>query len=442
MSIGVHSEIGPLRRVLVHRPGAEIERMTQHDLDSMLFDDILAYEETAAEHDVMTQILRDSGATVVYTRDLLESALQATSETTRAQFLTRVCELAGVVEAVGPLLEWAPARLAEGLIAGIYWREIEATPTSLARIRATLQPGAADAFALNPLPNLMFMRDPCMAVFDRVVVGRMATTARARESLLVSFALQHAAGPKASLCFDSVNDKAGAPARLEGGDVLVLSPEALMIGCSMRTSAQTLERLANEALFDAHPSLQRVLVVFMPEARSVMHLDTILTQVDRSLFLAHRPLILGDEGREPLVVAEVRRGAPPRALVGATVLDALRDTLGESVAIAPCGGEDPLHQEREQWTDGANAVAVAPGHIILYSRNTRTKLALAEHGFSEVRLSTVQSPEERAALIAEGASLPRALYSFTGSELSRARGGGRCLTMPLLRESLGTPGSP
>ncbi|MEM6990472.1 MAG: arginine deiminase family protein [Myxococcota bacterium] len=437
MKIGVHSEIGALRRVLVHRPAAEIVRMTQHDLDRMLFDDILAPDETAAEHDVMTQILRESGAEVLYVQELLHEALQAAPADDRRAFVEGACALCGLTGVAEELAQWPADRLARGLIAGIYWRELDAGSSTLARIRATRLPGSDSAFAMPPAPNLMFMRDPCMSVFDRVVMGRMATAARAREPLLVAFALQHAPSAGAQLSFAGTDARRSERfAKLEGGDVLVLCPEALMIGCSLRTSAATLERLAHDALFGAHPALQRVLVVFMPEARSVMHLDTILTQVDRELFLGHRPLIMGGPGREALAVAEVRRDGPPRLLPDATVLDVLRETLGAGVAIVPCGGQDPLHQEREQWTDGANAVAVAPGHIVLYARNARTTRALAEHGFSEVRLSAVQSVAERADIIAQGTAQARTVYSFSGSELSRARGGGRCLTMPLLRDEL------
>ncbi|MBL4688937.1 MAG: hypothetical protein JKY37_30380, partial [Nannocystaceae bacterium] len=412
MKLGVYSEIGQLRRVLVHRPGAEIVRMTQHDFEHMLFDDILAPDETAAEHDVMTQVLRESGAQVLYVQELLARALKAASAEARLDFLERTCELSGVADVADELFGWGETRLAEGLVAGIYWRELESGAASLARLRATRLPGSADAFALPPSPNLMFMRDPCMAVFDRVVMGRMATAARAREPLLIAFALQHAG---ATMSFDGDDSRRSARFRkLEGGDVLVLSPQAVMIGCSMRTSAQTLERLANEALFSAHPELQRVLVVLMPEGRSVMHLDTILTLVDRDMFLGHQPLILGGPGREPMAMAEIRRGTPPRLLKHATVLDVLRETLGERVSLVPCGGEDPLHQEREQWTDGANAVAVAPGHIILYARNTRTIRALADHGFSEVRLSAAQPEHDRAAIIAQGNAQDRTIYSFSG----------------------------
>ena len=431
MEIDIRSEIGPLRDVLVHCPGTEIERMTQHDLDKMLFDDLLAPAETGREHDLMTTILREAGAAVHYVDRLLEHALEHADAAARETLVEAVCEQAGMTGIAEVLSAWDPQRLSQALIGGVYWSELAvAQGGGLGQLRARL--GDEDSrFALPPSPNLMFMRDPCISIYDRAVVGRMATRARAREPLVVAFALrQHGA----QLCFDG--DAARRSDRfqsIEGGDVLVLSPSVLMIGCSMRTSPATIERLAHDTLFPAHPELRRVYVVFIPHGRSVMHLDTILTQIDRRLFLGHAPSIAGTNGGTGLPVARLERDQPPAEVEGATVLDVLREELGRDVELVACGGGDPIHQEREQWTDGANAVAVSPGKVVLYSRNRHTIATLAERGFAEVGLSVVHTAAERAEHIREGMTAERTVFSFTGGELSRARGGGRCLTMPLRR---------
>jgi arginine deiminase len=433
MNIRIESEIGPLEQVLVHRPGEEIVRMTQHELELMLFDDILAPDETAAEHDLMTEILSEAGAEVLHVFPLLVAALAAAPTAAREALVERVCEHEGAQGVAVRMCEWGPERLAAGLVHGVHWHELEGVPPSLARIRAGTP--HRHRFALPPVPNLMFMRDPCMAIFDRVVMARMAAPARTREPWLVAFALRHAAG--APLCFDGDDASRGSRFRsLEGGDVLVLSPTAVMIGCSQRTTAQTIQRVAEEALFPLHPQLQRIYAVLMPEARSVMHLDTILTQIDRGLFLGHQPLLVGHGGTPGLPIARLARDRPPEALPHAAALDVLREELGAHTELVPCGGDDPLHQEREQWTDGANAVAVRPGHIILYARNTHTIRALVAHGFEEVRVSVSQPALHRRVLIAEGLARARTVFSFSGSELSRARGGGRCLTMPLRRAAV------
>ncbi|MEM7159553.1 MAG: arginine deiminase family protein [Myxococcota bacterium] len=434
MEIAIDSEIGPLRRVLVHRPSDEIERMTQHDLDLMLFDDILAPDETAIEHELMADVLSEAGAEVMLLAPLLRNAIGNAPQDARAHLVERICEHAGAHGVAPRLLDWDHDKLATGLIRGVYWEELDGIAASLPRLRADAK---NHRFALPPVPNLMFMRDPCISVYDRVVMGRMATAARSREPSLVAFALRHAPEAGARLSFDDDDSHRGAPYRsLEGGDLLVISPHVVLIGCSLRTTAQTIQRLAEEALFPAHPKLQRVYAVMMPEARSVMHLDTLLTHVDRGLFLGHQPLLEGTDQGPGLSIARLSRDALPTMLEGATVLDVLREELGPQTQLIPCGGQDRLHQEREQWTDGANAVAMSPGHVILYARNRHTIRTMAEHGFTEVRLSVVHSVEERRQRIAEGMKHERAIFSFSGSELSRARGGGRCLTMPLQREPL------
>lgn len=426
----VTSEIGPLVRVVVHRPGDEVARMTQHQLDHLLFDDILSPASAVQEHDLMTDILRGGGAEVLDIVDLLVDALERSAGSERLELLEKVAEIEGA-EPVAPLLkDWPAAKLAPALIEGVTWGAVADSPMTLARLRRQLD-HRADV-ALAPIPNLMFMRDPCFAIGDRIVVGRMATEARAREPLLVAFALKHASAVTSPrLLFDqTLSHRHVAGERIEGGDVLVLSEEVLAIGCSERTSAHSIERLTREALFDAFPAVKRVYAVMMPEQRSIMHLDTVITQVDETLFLGHAPLVSGDKA---CPVARLERGVAARALEGATLVDVLRDELGDEVTVVPCGGDDPVNQEREQWTDGANALALAPGKIILYARNVATIEALRAHGFDQTSLHVVQSADERTELIGRGMARPRTVFSFSGSELSRARGGGRCLTMPLLR---------
>ena len=431
LSIQVDNEIGHLEQVMIHRPGDEVVRMTQHDLDRLLFDDILSLERTVREHDLMTEIFRAAGTGVIEVNDLLEEALRCASSAERELLVAEVCQLNGMAELVAPLLQLPAEKLAGALVHGAKWDELDEAPMSLARVRrGLLQPNAP---AIDPLPNLMFMRDPCIVFGDSVAVGRMATRARAAEPRLVAFAIEHGGifeQPKLTFLRDAT-PRAAHYRRFEGGDVLVLSPELLLIGCSQRTSAQTIERVAHEALFEHHPDLARIYVVMMPEQRTVMHLDTVITQADSRLFLGYAPGVTSG-GASTMPVACVERSGS-RLLPGVSVLDVLRDVIGSDVELIPCGGDDPLHQQREQWTDGANALCLAPGRILLYERNVRTIAALVQQGFEEIALHPVQPPEQRAALIARGMASQRAVFSFPASELSRARGGGRCLTMPLRR---------
>ncbi len=176
----------------------------------------------------------------------------------------------------------------------------------------------------------------------------------------------------------------------------------------------------------------------MPTARSVMHLDTILTQVDRNLFLGHAPLIAGSPRKPALPVARIDREGPAAIMAKASTLDVLREEFGRQTKLVPCGGDDPLHQEREQWTDGANSIALGPGGIILYSRNRKTVAALERHGLREIHLPLIEPADERNDRVAEAMNhidTQPTVFTFTGSELSRARGGGRCLSMPLRRKA-------
>lgn len=436
VGIDVRTEIGPLLDVVVHRPGPEVGRMTQHDLERLLFDDILSPSETAAEHDVLTGVLRHAGVVVHEFLHLLAEALTRAPAAARDQLLEQACALAGARHMAEELHQWSPDRLVKGLVQGIHWRELEGA-AGLARIRARLFDPTD--MALRPVPNLMFMRDPAIAVHDQIVVARMRQSARAREALLAGFALRWGLpggyGPILTHLEGDPHPGADVHHTLEGGDVLVLSDQVVMVGCSERTSAQGIERFANELVFPNRPSVQVVYAVMMHEQRSLMHLDTILTQVDHRLFLGHRPLVAGDGGLhgDPLRVARITRDRGPELLESASVLDVLREVFGDDVELVSCGGDDPTTQEREQWTDGANAVCIAPGKIILYARNRETIAALARHGFGETRLSAVQDHERQGQLIDDGLARERNVFSFSGSELSRARGGGRCLTMPLRR---------
>jgi len=434
-TICVDNEYQTLQMVAVHAPGEEIARMRPEDFSKSLFDDLLSPNETMAEHAVLTDLLTDAGAQVVQVHQLLVTAIQKAPAPEREKLISRAAMLAGNQYLGQELLGWKPKDLADALIHGLPWSKVRQSHTSLARLGAQFH--CDNDMAFQPMANLMFMRDPCIPALQHLIPSKMAYSARSREPILVPFALRWGLGidEKQFVHTEHHPDEPANFSSFEGGDFLILSPQVLMVGASQRTSPQAIERIA-QTMMALYPSLERIYAVLMPENRSMMHLDTLLTQIDERHFLGHMPLITGQGHVTPLPVAVLERNQNPRVVRDCTVHDVLRDEIDPDVRMIACGGDDPIHQAREQWTDGANGLCLAPGHVVLYSRNQRTIRVLEDLGFEEVRLSAVQSRNERRDLVQAAQTKDRVVYSLTGSELSRARGGARCLTMPLRRQSM------
>ncbi|HEX2224590.1 MAG TPA: arginine deiminase family protein, partial [Thermoanaerobaculia bacterium] len=324
------------------------------------------------------------------------------------------------------LRDLQPADLAASLIEGV-----------------RLVPGISDAgrqqfFGLYPVPNYFFQRDPQVVMGNRVVISSMATDAREREPLIARTLFDyHPALQGYAALFEIDVPPTGAPQHnpnfpypfLEGGDVLVVSPEVIMVGLSERTNRRGVEVLAEYLRMEETP-FRHMIVVEMPRKRSYMHLDTVFTFIDRNLCLAYLPVI-EPGGPESAHVYSVDLTAPELTFtVRLSLMRALSD-LGIELEIIPCGGaEEPIYQQREQWTDGANAFAIAPGLIVLYRRNHKTIEALGRRGWRVL-------PEEEVVAgkhdLLDGRPAVLTLFS---NELSRARGGPRCMTMPLERDPL------
>jgi arginine deiminase len=423
MRFRVFSEIGRLRRVLVHTPGREIDRMSPSVMERLLFDDILDGDEAREEHLLFRRVLEMAGAEVVDAVDLLAEVLEI--EAARGWLLDQLRGEYGVAgDVVDRVAERPPAEMAVTLLAGL---------------RSTTD---RTLFDLDPVPNYFFQRDPQVVIGDRVVISSMATDAREREALLSATLYRFhpdLAEARADLFdVDAPPQAAAHPDRaypyphLEGGDVLVASPEVVLVGISERTNRGGVEALA-DYLRREETSFRHMIVVELPHRRSYMHLDTVFTFIDRGLCLAYPPVIEPRPGTPALQSAYVHHVDLDASQVSYSVRRSLRHALadvGIEVDLVPCGGGDPLDQEREQWTDGANAFAVAPGVILLYRRNRRTGEELGRRGFRVVGEKEV---------VGDGFDLlgggPTAVM-LEGNELSRARGGPRCMTMPFEREAL------
>ncbi len=423
MTIQVSSEIGRLRRVLIHRPGGEIDMMVPAMMERLLFEDILYSDRARQEHDSFAGVLRAAGVETLDPQDLLAEVLAEAA--VRGRLLARL-EAGGVRPPVLKQLDaLEPAALAACLITGI--------------AASDDRPGDSPRsfYRLAPIPNYFFQRDPQVVLGDRVLVSSMATDARERESLLARTVFESHPALAGYADLVDLRDAGGNPSRpprLEGGDVLIPSPEVVLVGLSERTNRRGVEFLARylrgRAGTAEKPGFRHLLVVELPARRSYMHLDTVLTFIDHGLCLAYLPVVAagGDEA------GDVYRIDLTAGELSYTVCDGLTRALADAgieVELVPCGGSaSRIDQQREQWTDGANAFALAPGVIATYRRNRRTTEELARRGWRVVAEEDVLAGREE--LLDRGPTV----VTLLDNELSRARGGPRCMTMPLERDRL------
>jgi arginine deiminase len=392
----VDSEVGPLRAVLLHRPGAELKRLTPRNNDQLLFDSIPWVGRAQEEHDAFADLLRARGVEVVLLSDALVTALAderahlaaASSMVDRRQVGNELAD------ALGSFLSTVDASgLADVLIAGMTFEELPTTGASL--VRRMHHP---HDFVVPPLPNLMFTRDSSVWVGDRVAIASLAMPARSRETVLLD--LIYAYHPR----FRAAGRAYGAhSAPVEGGDVLLLGPGVLAIGVGERTTPAGAESLARSAFADglAHT----VLAVPIHQDRATMHLDTVCTMVDRDAVVMY-PAV-----RDTLQAYPLRPNGD-RVVVEGPVpfLSAAAEAMGIDRMRVIDTGLDPVTAEREQWDDGNNTLAVAPGVVVAYERNVETNARLEDAGIEVLRIG--------------------------GSELGTGRGGPRCMSCPITRDPL------
>ena len=405
METAIHntSEIGRLKRVMLHRPGGELENLMPEYLERLLFDDIPYLQEAQKEHDAFADCLRQQGVEVVYLTDLVAESL--TGPEVRQDFLRQFLEESGVTDArTRDMLEeylgaMSDRAMVSAMMAGVRKDELRAAGGRLGDYLSAVEDGYP--FAVDPLPNLYFTRDPFATIGTGVSLHKMHTATRNRETLFGKFIFEH--HPK----YKNVPrwyDR-GESTSLEGGDILVLSPRVLAVGISQRTREDSVDTLA-ETVLSYGGTFRKVLAFNIPKTRSFMHLDTVFTMVDRDKFTVH-PNILSsitvfvmelDESGKMSIHQEDGR-----------LEDILKKHLElDKVTLIPCGRGSEIDAAREQWSDGSNTLAIAPGEVVVYSRNYVTNRALEEAG---IRIHTIPS-----------------------AELSRGRGGPRCMSMPLWRD--------
>ena len=403
--INVFSEIGPLKEVMLHEPGEEIENLTPSYLGELLFDDIPWLEKAKEEHKAFAKVFLDEGIKVSYLEDLVVEALY--NDKIKNEFIDEfILEARINSETLEHFLS-------------IYLRKIKDTKelvkTCIKGVKMTDLPGykkrtladyvSEKLFVCDPIPNLYFTRDPFASIGNFVAINRMYSKTRKRETIFAKYIFKYHPRFKDTKLVYTRDERCN----LEGGDILVLNKETLIVGVSQRTSPEGLSKLAKNILFAKDSSFIRVLALTIPDKRTFMHLDTVFTQVDYDKFMIHQGCI----DRMETYLLERKENTKSKLKVkklNKRIDEVLEQYIGKKVTLIPCGGLDAISSDREQWSDGSNCICIRPGVVICYERNEISNKVLEENGIKVIRIPS--------------------------SELSRGRGGPRCMSMPLNRENL------
>ena len=399
-AIQIYSEIGKLKKVLLHRPGYELENLMPEYLERLLFDDIPYLQVAQEEHDAFAQIFRENGTEVVYLVDLVTEALH--NDEIKEEFINEFIIEAGIKESKKTEIlkdfykSFNTKDMVSKMMAGIRISEIKNYEK-----RNLIDYLESDyPFFVDPLPNLYFTRDPFATAGSGVSLHKMHTVTRSRETIFGKYIFKyHPEYDNVPLWYDRTEDFS-----IEGGDVLILNKETIAVGISQRTHASAIEKYAKNIL--GKESFKKILAIDIPKYRAFMHLDTVFTMVDYDKFTIHPNIkkdmsvyTLTKDGSSDLSIKEEHN----------TIDEILKRHLNlDKITLISCGGGNVIDAAREQWNDGSNTLAISPGNVVVYSRNYVSNKVLEENGVK--------------------------IHVMPSAELSRGRGGPRCMSMPLVRE--------
>ena len=401
------SEIGTLRKVLMHRPGDEFLNLTPNTLERLLFDDIPYLKIAQQEHDAYANVLRAEGVEVVYLADLVAEALEAGGRTVRRKFLEQFIAEAGVTspKVAKHCFEFLNGikdtrEMVKKCIAGIDISELKKLG-SVSGFYATRDTGR---MIIDPIPNLYFQRDPMATIGHGATLHKMWSVTRTRESIFMKYVYEyHPFYTDVKLYYDRTE-----PYCIEGGDIQVLSKEVVAIGISQRTEPDAIANFAKKLFKDKNNEFKYVLAIDIPDERSFMHLDTVMTQVDVDKFAVQDAIM------DISTIYEITAGKAGEVEI-VEIHQSLQKVLEKylhlnHVELIKCGNGKRIDAEREQWSDGVNLLCVRPGVVVAYDRNFVTNETLRKHGVKVIEIPS--------------------------SELSRGRGGSHCMSMALVREEM------
>ncbi|MBC7088114.1 MAG: arginine deiminase [Tissierellales bacterium] len=401
--IEVNSEIGRLRQVMLHRPGKEIENLMPEYLDRLLFDDIPYLKIAQKEHDEFAETLKSKDVEVVYLEDLVvESLLE---REVLNSFIEEFLYEAGIKEDFNIIslkeyfLSLDKKEMVLKMMAGVRKSEIKNTvKVHLAEYLENDYP-----FLIDPMPNLYFTRDPFACIGDKVSIHKMNTHTRNRETLFAKYIFNyHPKYKKVQHLYERQEEFS-----IEGGDILVLSDKVLAIGVSERTNPNAIEKIALN-IFKGENTFDRIIAIDIPKQRTFMHLDTVFTMVDYDKFVIHPNV---EQTMKSFVLEKKDKNSVKITPQIGSLNEILETNLNiKGIKFIKCGGDSVVDAAREQWNDGSNTLCIAPGEVVVYSRNYVTNEILDREG---IKLNIISS-----------------------SELSRGRGGPRCMSMPFIREKI------
>lgn len=405
--IHVTSEIGKLDVVMLKRPAEEVENLTPDTMPRLLFDDIPYLPIAQKEHDHFAQILRDNGTEVLYLEQLSAEAIDAGN--VKEAFLEKMLKESGFPKGGSHdalkeyFLSMNTQDMVNKIMAGVRKEEVDHKPTDL----VSFAEDSNYPFFMDPMPNLYFTRDPAASIGEGLSINHMTYAARQRESMFMEAIIEN--HPRFANKGLNVWRSRNHNHRIEGGDELVLSDHVLAIGVSQRTSAEAIQQIAQN-LFTENSGFDTVIAISIPHNHAMMHLDTVFTMINYDQFTVH-PGILGAGGNIDTWTLHPTKDGSISIEHNNDLKDVLKKALNlDDLDLIPTGNGDPIIAPREQWNDGSNTLAIAPGTVLTYDRNYVSNELLRQHGIKV--LETISS------------------------ELSRGRGGPRCMSMPLVRQDL------